>query len=300
MIFLAFFVIDHSVPLATYWQDVNLRVILEKRPRTLVVDPYCGPGDRPWTEDELRTLREHGVKPVAYLSLATVGEHQGDLYRLARKRGLLGRPDPEWPGDHAVRFWERAWLDALRAKLKELRDLGYEGVFIDVVDPWSRDWYVEWFHRETGGDVDGLKGRSYRALEGLLRTARDLGLRVYVNAGDAVFDRKLAELKDRYGFGVVVENVVADDEGRPTPGNVFEAKLRALERLGDGVYVFEYGIDPERERNRLTGLFSRTDVEEVYITSPDHDRLGKAAVPPTALLKRSDSTMGRLLKLLVA
>lgn len=94
--------------------------------------------------------------------------------------------------------------------------------------------------------------------------------------------------------------MVADEEGRPTPGNVFEAKLRALERLGDWVYVFEYGIDPERERNRLTELFSRTDVEEVYITSPDHDRLGKAAVPPTALLKRPGSTMGRLLKLLVA
>lgn len=174
---------DHDQPFATYWQDVKFWEILERHPRTLVVDPYCGPGDRPWTEDELRTLREHGVKPVAYLSLATVGEHQRDLYRLTRSKRLLGRPDPEWPGDHAVRFWERAWLDALRAKLKELRDLGYEGVFIDVVDPWSRDWYVEWFHRETGGDVDELKGRSYRALEELLRTARDLGLRVYVNAG---------------------------------------------------------------------------------------------------------------------
>ncbi|WP_457614430.1 endo alpha-1,4 polygalactosaminidase [Methanopyrus sp.] len=271
---------DHDQVFATYYQNVDLRTILEKRPRVLVVDPYCGPGDQPWTEDELRTLREHGVKPVAYLSLAEVGEHQTDLYRLAREKGLLGCPDPEWPGDHAVKFWEDAWLNALRDKFKELRNLGYEGVFIDVVDPWSRDWYVEWFHRETGEDVEKLRELTYNALEELIRTALRLGLEVYVNAGGAVFDPKLAELKDRYGFKVVVENVIADDKGNLIPDDAFRDYLRALARLGSGVYVIEYDLKMTPEVNeRLKELFTKTRVEAVYVTSLYHDRLGIDLVP---------------------
>ncbi|WP_457619354.1 endo alpha-1,4 polygalactosaminidase [Methanopyrus sp.] len=282
---------DRDQVFATYWQDVNFREILDRRPRTLVVDPYCGPDDRPWTEDDLRTLREHGVKPVAYLSLATVGEHQTDLYRLAKEKGLLGPRDPYWEGDRAVRFWERTWLDALRAKFEELRKLGYEGVFIDVVDPWSRDWYVEWFHRETGGDAGKLRELTYDALEELVRTAQHLGLEVYVNAGGAVFDPEFAELKDRYGFKVVVENVIADDEGNPIPDDVFRDYLRALAHLGSGVYVIEYDLDiTPKVGERLKELFTETKVEAVYVTSLDHDRLGIDIVPVGAPTNTSEGS----------
>ncbi|WP_456482283.1 endo alpha-1,4 polygalactosaminidase [Methanopyrus sp.] len=271
---------DHNLPFATYWQDVDLQEILEKRPHVLVIDPYCGPGDRPWTEDEIRTLREHGVKPIAYLSLATVGEHQTDLYAFAREEGLLGPRDPRWKGDRAVRFWERVWLDALSAKLEELRDLGYEGVFIDVVDPWTRNWYVRWFRRETGGDAKELRELAYDALERLVRSASCLGLEVYVNAGGAAFDPEFAALKERCGFKVVVENVIADDRGDPVPDDVFRDHLRALARLGSGVYVIEYNLDLTPEvSERLTELFEGAKVEAVYVTSLEHDRLGVDIVP---------------------
>ncbi|AAM02313.1 endo alpha-1,4 polygalactosaminidase [Methanopyrus kandleri] len=282
---------DHDQPFATYWQDVKFWEILERHPRTLVVDPYCGPDDRPWTKDEIRTLREHGVKPVAYLSLATVGKHQTDLYSLAEEKGLLGPRDPYWEGDRAVRFWERTWLDALRTKFEELRDLGYEGVFIDVVDPWTLDWYVKWFRRETGENLEKLRELTYDALEELIQAALHLGLEVYVNVGGAIFDPKLAELKERYGFKVVVEDVITDDEGNLVPDDVFRDYLRALAHLGSGVYVIEYDLTMTPEVNeRLEELFAETKVEAVYVTSLDHDRLGIDIVPIKAPVNPSDTS----------
>jgi len=282
---------DHDQPFATYWQDVKFWEILERHPRTLVVDPYCGPDDRPWTEDEIRTLREHGVRPVAYLSLATVGKHQTDLYSLADEKGLLGPRDPYWEGDRAVRFWERTWLDALCTKFEELRDLGYEGVFIDVVDPWTLDWYVKWFRRETGEGAEKLRELTYGALEELIQAALHLGLEVYVNAGGAIFDPKLAELKERYGFKVVVEDVITDDEGDLVPDDVFRDYLRALAHLGSGVYVIEYDLTMTPEVNeRLEELFAETKVEAVYVTSLDHDRLGIDIVPIKAPVNPSDTS----------
>ncbi|WP_148679739.1 endo alpha-1,4 polygalactosaminidase [Methanopyrus kandleri] len=175
-----------GMPFATYYQNVKMSEVLQKRPRVLVLDPWCGPNGRPWTKEELRKIKDAGVKPIAYLPVCVVAEYHPNLYREARRRNLLGADDPEWPGDYAVKFWEPAWRDVLRSELARLKDLGFEGVFLDVVDAHSRDWYVRWYDRvNPHGD---LRRDELNAVKWIAQTAHGLGLRVVVNAGAWAFE----------------------------------------------------------------------------------------------------------------
>ncbi|WP_456481264.1 endo alpha-1,4 polygalactosaminidase [Methanopyrus sp.] len=283
-----------GAPFATYYQDVNMDEILQKRPKVLVLDPWSGPNGTPWTREELRKLKDAGVRPVAYLPVCVVAEYHPNLYREAERWHLLGARDPEWPGDRAVEFWRPEWRGALRSELARLKDVGFEGVFLDVVDAHSRDWYVRWYDRvNPHGD---LRRDELNAVGWIVRQAHDLGLRVVVNAGSWAFEGDdMARLQSELRFEVAVESVISDDSGRLHPRDELERNLRELSRFRGPVYVIEYGIDPDdpHVRKAAEELFERTPTVCVYVTSPEHDRIGVALVPLPRWLR--DAVFGRLL-----
>jgi cysteinyl-tRNA synthetase len=276
-------IVDHGYPFATYYQSVDLERLIEVHPGAVCVDPYSGPGGRPWTPEELDRLKRAGIRPVAYMTLGVVPKYHRDLFQRARDLGLLGPEDPRWKGDYAVRFWDERWQSELERWVRRLHRMGFEGVFIDVIDVWSRGWYVDWFRRETGGSRDELRGLAYRALVRVANAAHALGMDVYVCAGGAVSDRWFRRLAGEHRIKVVVENVIARDDGTLQPEEDFLSAVGALadlSRLTD-VYDVEYGLDLKdgEVRRRLTLLFRLTGVREVYVTSLSHDRLGVAVVP---------------------
>ncbi|MEO2241582.1 MAG: endo alpha-1,4 polygalactosaminidase [Euryarchaeota archaeon] len=274
---------DHGYPFATYYQNVDLERLIEVHPSAVCVDPYSGPGGRPWTPEELNRLRRVGIRPVAYMTLGVVPRYHPDLFQRARDLGLLGPEDPRWKGDLAVRFWDERWQSELERWVRRLHQMGFEGVFVDVIDVWMRDWYVDWFRRETGGSRDELRGLVYRTLVRIADAARALGMDVYVCAGGAVSDRWFRRLAGEHRIKVVVENVIARDDGTLQSEEDF---LSAVGELADlsrltCVYDVEYGLNlkDEEVRRRLTLLFRLTRVREVYVTTLSHDRLGVAVVP---------------------
>ncbi len=96
-------------------------------------------------------------------------------------------------------------------------------------------------------------------------------------------DRWFRRLAGEHRIKVVVENVIARDDGTLQPEEDFLSVVGALadlSRLTD-VYDVEYGLDLKdgEVRRRLTLLFRLTGVREVYVTSLSHDRLGVAVVP---------------------
>ncbi|WP_456483550.1 endo alpha-1,4 polygalactosaminidase [Methanopyrus kandleri] len=269
-----------GIPFATYYQNVKMNEMLQKRPRVLVLDPWYGPNGRPWTKDELQKIKDAGIKPIAYLPVCVVAEYHPNLYREAERRNLLGADDPEWPGDYAVKFWEPTWRDVLRSELTRLKDLGFEGVFLDVVDAHCRDWYVRWYCRvNPHGD---LKRDELNAVEWITQAAHRLGLDVVVNAGAWAFEGDgIARLQSELGFAVTVESVISNGSGKLYSRSEFESNLRALSRFRGPVYVIEYELDPDdpRVREAAKELFERTRTVCVYVTSVKHDRIGVAFVP---------------------
>ncbi|WP_088336279.1 endo alpha-1,4 polygalactosaminidase [Methanopyrus sp. KOL6] len=283
-----------GIPFATYYQDVKMNEVLQKRPRVLVLDPWCGLNGRPWTKEELQKVENTGVKPIAYLPVCVVAEYHPTMYREAERRSLLGVDDPEWPGDYAVKFWEPAWRNVLRSELVRFKELGFEGVFLDVVDAHSHSWYVRWYDRvNPHGD---LRKDELNAVKWITRTAHGLGLHVMVNAGAWAFEGDdMARLQSELGFALVVESVISDGSGRLYSRSKLESNLRALSRFQGPVYVIEYGLDPDNPNVRKAAerLFDGTRATCVYITSVKHDGIGVALVPFRKWLW--DVTLGPLL-----
>jgi len=281
---IALVVLTAGMPFATYYQNVDLNVIKDKHPQYLVVDPYSGPNDVPWTQQEVQTVKSYGVHPLAYLPVMVVGYHETDLYDYAKQNGLLGPEDPVWKCDAAVEFWDQGYVQELEQVISRFHDMGFEGIMFDAVDAWSYRWYLDWYENTFGGTLDDLKQKAYQVLQELAGYAQKLGMIVAVNCGAAASDPTFQDLVKKYGWWVVAENVIADGSGNLLPDDSFEANLNALKNLGDRIYVIEYNIDPNDQevKERLEEVFSVEGVKEVYITDPAHDEIGEAVVPSSA------------------
>ena len=90
-------------------------------------------------DTEIRKLKEQGKSIISYLS---VGEAEN--YRIYwQKDWKPGSPDfieaenPAWPGNYKVRFWYQQWQEIIFSKIDEIVHLGYDGVYLDVIDAYE-------------------------------------------------------------------------------------------------------------------------------------------------------------------
>lgn len=111
----------------------------------LIIDPAYEDGDL--TAEEVTSLK---VKPqggtrlvMAYLSIG-----QAEDYRFywrpewdATPPDWLLEPDPDWPGNYYVRYWDSGWHDVLfghaSAALDRIQAAGFDGVYLDKVDAFE-------------------------------------------------------------------------------------------------------------------------------------------------------------------
>lgn len=105
------------------------------------------PDDSGLTSSNLRYFIEKDKIVLAYLSIG-----EAENYRSYwGKDWEVGNPEfvdehnPEWEGNFKVKFWYDSWQDIVFSQLQKIIDLGYSGVYLDVVDIYK-------FYEQKGYD----------------------------------------------------------------------------------------------------------------------------------------------------
>ena len=119
---------------------------------------------------------------------------------------MLGE-NPDWPGNYSVKFWDPAWQKLMYDRVDAAIHLGYQGVYLDIVDAYQ---------------VDAVR-KAYPGSDAALRQEMIdfvAGLSAHAKAQNP-------------GFLVVPQNAVgllAADENNPNVANT--AYLKAIDGLG--------------------------------------------------------------------
>ncbi len=99
--------------------------------------------DSKLTKDEILLLKGQNKVILSYLSIG-----EAESYReYWQKNWKVGNPefiDEEnicWPGNYKVKFWYSSWQEIIFKKLNQIINLGYDGVYLDVID--SYEYYKE-------------------------------------------------------------------------------------------------------------------------------------------------------------
>lgn len=88
----------------------------------------------------LKSAAEPDRLRIAYLSIGEAEDYR--WYWGSLSAGLIIGPNPDWPGNYRVRYWEPEWREVLlhgnaavgKSYLDRIIDQGFDGVFLDVVD----------------------------------------------------------------------------------------------------------------------------------------------------------------------
>lgn len=151
----------------SYWlQGPDLQALARGPAALLVIDPTADGSDATaFSAQEIRTLRASGAVVIAYLSLGEAEDYRGYWEAdgedwSAAPPSWLGPENPDWEGNFKVRYWEEGWQQLLvhnpggheqlgdaPARLDRLLEVGYDGVFLDVVDAFQF-----WGPEEDGGN----------------------------------------------------------------------------------------------------------------------------------------------------
>ncbi len=107
----------------------------------LVVIDYSKDGSEQgeFSHEEIRKMKNSGVKPIAYLS---IGEAEDYRFYWKGKWHInppewLGKENHEWEGNYAVKYWDEEWKTILHAYLDKIIEQGFLGVYLDKVDEFE-------------------------------------------------------------------------------------------------------------------------------------------------------------------
>lgn len=114
-----------------YWLDGPDETQLAGSPYELLVVDELDAG-------AVGRLRSGPCRPrlVAYLSVGEAEDYRWywqEGWRQGSPAWLLGE-NPQWEGNHLVRFWDPQWQALVLESADRLVDLGYDGLYLDRVD----------------------------------------------------------------------------------------------------------------------------------------------------------------------
>lgn len=124
-----------------------------------------------WQPAELEQIRaaHKGRKIVSYLSIGEAEDYREYWQQDWRvdpegvsNPDFLVAPNPDWPGNYKVRYWDPDWQRIILTELDRLVAQGFDGVYLDIIDAFS---YYE-HDPETDEWIDDrpnpLSGSTYR------------------------------------------------------------------------------------------------------------------------------------------
>ena len=177
---------------------------------------------------------------LAYLSIGEAENYRA-YWQKDWKPGQpawLGPTNPEWGGNYKVRYWEGAWRKIVLAQALQLRELGFDGLFLDVVDGW------EFWQK----DNPQAKQAMIELVLEIHRQTGDFGL--VLNGGDGLVSdpQLLAAItgvaKEEIFFGL-------GGDGKATPARFTldcQNRLRPLVEARKLVLSIDYTQNPAQQR----------------------------------------------------
>jgi len=193
---------------------------------------------------------------LAYLS---IGEAENFRFYwrdawLKERPDWLGRENPDWPGNYAVKYWEPDWQALIfgspSAYLDQILDAGFDGVYLDGIDVFER------FRRDRPAAMTKMVDLIVK-IASYARARRHDFLVVPQNGDRILDDPRTLEIIDAFAREDLIYN--EDRNGTPNPArDVAEtvSRLKAVTGVGKPVLIVEYVSDPRLAANLMQEIAS--------------------------------------------
>lgn len=203
----------------------------------------------------------NGKKVLAYLSIGEAEPYR-DYWRPIWNRKppvWLAKPNPEWPDNFNVKFWNPSWQAIIFNCVTEIMNAGFDGLYLDIIDAWQY-----WEERAPGPN--------YR------QRMADFVRKIREEAGDAavIIGQNGEELISNGTYRRAVSGIAKEDfrfyypngsekSCKPVPEGWFNGSKEAFEIARDAgkiVLVVEY-LTPKRQKQYAAKL----KAEREYLAS---------------------------------
>ena len=219
-----------------FGDDHGLQPVIAAKADLAVIDPSrSGPDSADFSAAEVARVKASGKLALAYLSIG-----EAEDYRSYWQPGwapgtpawiVMPDPDPRWEGNYVVDVRAPAWQAIMIARAKALQALGYDGLYLDLVDN-----YQYW----PAGQQPTMQKAMIDFIT-VLRAAVPGLLLVTQNASElaAVDGGRLLTVID----GTAQEEVYVQANDEPQTeaySRAEEAQLKAYQRAGKPVLTVDY------------------------------------------------------------
>jgi cysteinyl-tRNA synthetase len=236
-------------------QDINTEAIAATDYQLFVVDHSAhGNSASIFDREEVDLMKSHPSDErrivLAYLSIG-----EAEDYRYYWKPGWWTSPpqwlkqeNPDWPGNYAVRYWEKDWQSLIfgdaSAYLDRIMMAGFDGVYLDRVDAFDLEDSLLAAPERMAAMVSFVN--DIKAYAG----SRDPSFLIVAQNGEELLaDATYAAAIDALGKEDLFFGIVAD--GIPNSSADIRASLRFIEPFrasGKAVFLVEYLDDPDQVR----------------------------------------------------
>jgi len=220
----------------------------------------------PYKAAELNAMR--GGQDKLIVSYLSIGE--AETYRSywqsswnSNPPAFLDDPNPEWPDNYKVRYWDPAWQQIMFRQIDKIIASGFNGLYLDIVDA-----YQYWADEAPGA-------RNYaQDMANFVKAMRTYAQSKLAALGDTrdfvIISQNAEELITNATYRTSIDGLAKEDlrfyyangnEGSFRANNWYEDSkpyLEQAERSGIEVFIVEY-IPP----GKLTGTIVSTLASEV-------------------------------------
>ncbi len=118
----------------------------------LIVMDYSRDGteEGKYLPEEISKIKSAGPIPIAYISIGEAEDYRfywKDEW-FSNPPDWLGKENPDWPGNYAVKYWNDSWKKIVFVYLDRIMEQGFCGVYLDRVDAFEY-----WSDPNNGEDI---------------------------------------------------------------------------------------------------------------------------------------------------
>ncbi len=229
----------------------------------LVVIDHCN-DDRPFSPAEVAAMRQR-PDGACRLVLAYMSIGEAESYRFywdkswrRRRPSWLGKENPDWDENYAVKFWDPSWQQIIFDYADRIVAAGFDGVYLDKVDAFE-----DMGHKEAMVDfVASIAAR--------VKAQRTGSLVVSQNGQELISNAKFRNAIDAFAREDLFYG--EDEDGERNEDDSIRDSLEVLKRFaadGKPVFVVEYPRTDEQARSvrreiaeqGFIGLVARRDLD---------------------------------------
>ena len=182
-------VLTHPLTYLYQLQDTNFHYLAALSPQISVIDPQ----ESGLTKEHILQLKNRHTlsKIYAYISIGEAEDYrpywQKNHWSDNRPSFILSE-NSDWKGNYTVEYWNKQWQHIILSEVQKLAHLGYDGVYLDIVDGFARPEIISAF-----GNASGAR----QAMEDFVITISDTGKAI--RSDFAIIPQNAVELLQRNG-----------------------------------------------------------------------------------------------------